>query len=141
MGCRGVESLVSLAVKQDFYEIDPLPGQNPITKEIVEQSLLGEAYTIRHDGEILAIMGTYTVWPGRAVCWAFMGKPSRRKMLILTRQVFKYIANTPVTRLEAHILKGFTPGIRWAVMFGFEYEGEMRKFDGVDDYIMMSRVQ
>jgi hypothetical protein len=102
----------------------------------------GEAFTVFHDGEILACLGVFQFWPGRGVCWAVLSSDLRKHMVGLSKRIRTFFDQSGYRRLEATIAPDFPAAIRWAELLGFERECLMRAYtpSGADQYLY-SRVR
>ena len=78
--------------------------------------------------------GFQEIWPGRSIAWAVLSDLAGAWMLPLTRAVRQGLATHPAERIEAQVLDGFLPGLRWATLLGFECEGRLRRFHEGRDY-------
>ena len=55
-------------------------------------------------------------------------------MLPLTRAVHDGLRLHPAERIEAQVMDGFLPGLRWATLLGFACEGLLRRYHEGRDY-------
>ena len=133
----------------DFTRLDP---QDEQAHDLVQYTLeygrkvlaACEAATIlSNDGVVVAIVGVVVVHPGRALVWTMLARDAGRHMLGLTKTVKKLLQGfCNYDRVEATVRADFSPGHRWARLFGFERECTMRRFgpDG-QDYDLYARVK
>jgi hypothetical protein len=78
--------------------------------------------------------GFQEIWPGRSIAWAVLSELAGAWMLPLTRAVKRGLAEHPAERIEAQVLGGFRPGLRWATLLGFAFESRLRRFHDGRDY-------
>ncbi len=94
------------------------------------------AFTALVDGHPIAVGGVKELFPGRALCWAFIGKDSGPHFPALHKAVKTVLDFVPYRRLEADVACEFEQGHRWAKMLGFTMEAERmvaHRIDGGDN--------
>ena len=103
----------------------------------------GEAYTLLHDGRIIACMGVVELWAGRGMAWALLAGDIGRAMISVHRIVRRFLwEECALRRVEAYVDAGFSAGHRWVEQLGFEREGMMRAFaQHGGDMVMWARVR
>lgn len=124
----------------DTERIDLQPAQEylrdvvDVGVDLSEVSEAGLAWTAEHDGQVLAVWGVIPQWQNRALCWAVMGKTAGRHFVPIHRECVRFLDRLPFRRIEAHVDVGFSEGVRWMKMMGFEMEAYLRAFrpDGAD---------
>lgn len=120
----------------DLAELIDLPGY----AHSIEQA--GNAFSVLHEGRVIACGGLMEIWPGRAMIWAFMSKLAGPHMRTLHRAVLGYLHQANWQRIEAYAASEFPQGQRWLEMLGFKHEGTMRKFSHTgQDHELYSRVK
>jgi hypothetical protein len=103
------------------------------------------AFSLMHDGKILAIGGIYDLWPGVGEAFSIMSDTAFNYSKSLY-QHFKINLDFGVnykkyTRVQSIVKVGFDAGVRFIEHLGFEREGRMEKWgpDG-SDYYMYKRI-
>jgi hypothetical protein len=94
----------------------------------------GPCWSVLVDDTPIACGGFQECWPGRSIAWAVLSDAAGAWMLPLTRAVRRGLREHPAERIEAQVLEGFHPGLRWATLLGFECEGRLRRFHEGRDY-------
>lgn len=94
----------------------------------------GACWSALSAGQPIACGGFIDHWVGRASVWAALSDHAGHHMLALTRAVRRGIAEHPAERIEATVVAGFEPGIRWVLMLGFEDEGLLRRYQYGHDH-------
>lgn len=91
-------------------------------------------------GEPVAVAGTVQQWPGRHVAWAYLGEDIGPRMLWITRETRKRLADVK-GRIELTVRMDFLPGHRWAEMLGFAVEHPCLKAYGPrgEDHVLYTR--
>lgn len=97
------------------------------------------------DGRIVACFGlTVHGWPGRGLVWAKFDRDiGPRNFLSVARRIkdmADMVLRNGFFRLETIIDPDYPRGQRFIELMGFEYEGTVRKYDGVRTYLLYSRV-
>lgn len=112
-----------------------------ITDDILAAHEALDAYTLRVDGEVMAVAGLMHFWPGRAMGWSYIGVRAGSHMRPLTRVVQSYLERCGVRRVECYVDPTFDAGLRWAEMLGFKREALLEGFlpDGRDQ-VLFARV-
>lgn len=106
--------------------------------------LTGEAFAVTERGEVFGAAGVIPMWKGLGHGWAILATPTGCKRLIwFTRQVKRYLAQCPVTRVQTTVATSFAQGLAWAThLLTFEPEGILRSYDERGgDHIMLARVR
>lgn len=89
-----------------------------------------DAFTVRHNGEIMLCGGFAQFYPGRGECWSFMSRYAGGHMVGVFRVVKTYIEMLTCRRVEMTVDCEFEPGHRLARMLGFQLEApQMRAYD------------
>lgn len=99
-------------------------------------SVMGEAYTVIHDDEPIAVGGLIVVSDFRAKVWAIMGEKTKGKMRFVTDAVRKFLdeKNKVFERIEIDVKSDFDLGKKWAEVLGFEYESTMVRYAHGQNY-------
>lgn len=114
----------------------------PITPELVYQlGKAGPGWSVRIDGQLVALGGYTELWHGRAALWGFLGAHCRPAMVAMTRRVRAEIEALDYERVEAYVALSHVEGHRWIRMLGFQREGTMRRFSRGMDYTLYARVR
>lgn len=103
----------------------------------------GLSYGVLDDGEVVAGYGILPMGAGRGWLWAMFDREiGPRRFLRAVRQGERLLDGFMGSfyRVEATVKVGYTEGVRFADLMGFEREGTLRKYDGVHDYHMYARV-
>ena len=105
-----------------------------VTSDLTPLSELGLAWTGEHEGQVIACGGLLPHWPGRATAWMLIGQAAGPHFAAIHKRVARGLVTHPYRRVEAHVDVGFTEGIRWMKMLGFEFESYKRAYrpDGAD---------
>jgi len=105
-----------------------------VTSDLTDLSNLGLAWTGEHAGQVIACGGLLPHWPGRATAWMLIGQSAGPHFAAIHKHVARGLLTHPYRRVEAHVDVGFTAGIRWMKMLGFEMEAYKRAYrpDGAD---------
>lgn len=118
----------------DLLLIDLQPGQCKPEFRLDEQygQWLKEnsycAYTIEHEGAVVAVGGAIELWPGRAEVWLLLDKRAGRIMSSVHRRVLRFITALPHHRVETGCEIDWPEAHRWLKMLGFEHERTARKY-------------
>jgi RimJ/RimL family protein N-acetyltransferase len=103
------------------------------------------AWTGMADGRIVGSAGILEQWPGRAICWALLGREIRtRDFLRVHHQVeavLRRVHREGTRRVETSVDAAFDAGHRWVRALGFAPEGLMRCYspDG-RDHVLYARI-
>lgn len=88
--------------------------------------------TLKHDGEIIAIMGGALFVAGVFYVWAFISDSAAKCGVSFTKIVRRiidfYISDLSLRRVWFVVREDFKMGMRWAKALGFSQEGLMKKF-------------
>ena len=132
---------------QDLCAIHLQPNQK-IAPEGIEPldfgsqlSVFSETFTATHDGEVIACVGLIPFSGHCRRVWAYLSADSGRVMLLLHRNILRWLRYHGAGRIEATIACDFLAAIRWAEMLGFEREGPMKQFERGRDYFLYARVR
>lgn len=115
------------------------PGQCPDVDPSTMAADFGTAWTAMVEGRPIGCAGLLQMWPGRAYAWALLAEDAGPHMLALTRAIRFRLAESGFRRIEMAVDAEFLPGVRWAVMLGFELEARARKYmpNGRDAWIFV----
>jgi hypothetical protein len=104
---------------------------------------LPHSYTVLSDGQPIACGGVVEHWPGRWEAWAVLDGVGRKDFLAVHYAAKRILNGLTVCRIEAIVRVGYTAGIRWVRMLGFQREAARMKHYGVDgeDYSMYARIK
>lgn len=81
-----------------------------------------DSYTAVIEDEVVAVVGLFTIWPGRAHLSALLSDRLGSAFILLHREALKRLEATTIRRIEATVDEGFTEGHRWMTMLGFHLE-------------------
>jgi len=96
------------------------------------------AWAVGADGEPIACIGVFEVWPGLWESWMFatdkfdmIGKPLTR---FARRVIIPALKTARARRVQCHSMEGHTVAHRWLESFGAVHEHTIRRFgrDGQD---------
>lgn len=79
-------------------------------------------------GEVILCGGIVTTDAFNGIAWCVLSKHAAPHLLALHRAVTRFLGMQRLRRIEASVLSGFAPGIRWVELLGFEHEGSMRGY-------------
>lgn len=97
------------------------------------------------NGEIVGSAGVIEQWPGRALCWALLGRNIRTRDFLRVHnkvgEVLVRVHREGTRRIETSVDAAFDAGHRWVRALGFAPEGLMRSYspDG-RDHVLYARV-
>lgn len=80
------------------------------------------AFSVIHNGKILATMGIFVYWQGRGEAWAFAAKGMTENFVAVHKAAKNLLDSLPVKRIEGAVRCNFRQGHRWARMLGFKLE-------------------
>lgn len=105
-----------------------------VSADLTPLSEIGLAWSADDDGDVVACGGLLPVWDNRAQAWMLVGENAGPHFTGIHRSVRDFLVNAPYRRVEAHVDVGFSEGVRWMKMLGFELESYKRAFrpDGAD---------
>lgn len=86
---------------------------------------LGRSYKVvtGMDGDrVLGVAGIELYWEGRGMLWSFLADNVARQFVAMHRIAKKFVQDSGVRRLEAHVEVGFGQGHRWMKALGFYVE-------------------
>jgi hypothetical protein len=96
------------------------------------------AWTGIADGRVAGCAGILEQWPGRAICWALLGREIRTRDFLRVHHkveaVLRRVHGEGTRRVETSVDAAFDAGHRWVRALGFAPEGLMRCYspDGRD---------
>lgn len=133
---EGDEDNIDLQESQS-YMMDHIDNIN-----VVELSKISDVWCCEQDGKIVAMGGIVPIWEGRGQAWMLVANVAGVRMTHVHRVVLQKLVSSSCTRIEATVDVGFTQGVRWMKMLGFELESYMKAYrpDG-GDMLMFSRVR
>lgn len=102
-----------------------------------------EAWSFLDDtGRVIAIIGAMETHAGVAYIWSFMSAHAGPHMLAIHRFTARWLDTLGFRRIECTVLSGFKAAHRWMRMLNFKRETSrpMKKWDGVDDFHLYSRI-
>lgn len=104
------------------------------TADLTPLSELGLAWSADTGDNVVACGGLLPQWHNRALAWMLIGEDAGRHFAAIHRAVHRQLVVAPYRRIEAHVDVGFSAGVRWMRMLGFELESYKRAFrpDGAD---------
>ena len=135
------------------HVLDPSPESWKAICELIDPSnqatdaqLLADAsdaYTLLHDGRVIACAGVMELWQGRGMAWALLADNIGQAMIAVHRIVYRFLwKECTIRRVEAYVDQGFAAGHRWVHDLGFQREGMMRAFaQHGGDMVMWARVR
>lgn len=96
-----------------------------LTPQAVFDSLVRlPSFTAMADGEPLGCFGMVLIWPGRAICWAYLAEGIGHRMTAVVRAMRRAIAEHQPARLEMDTQATFAEGHRLARLLGFHKEAD-----------------
>ena len=104
-------------------------------------SRFDEAFTATHDGAVVACVGLIPLSNNCRRVWAYLARDIGNGILLLHRNILRWLRYHGAGRIEATIACDFPAAIRWAEMLGFEREGTMKQFERDHDYFLYARVR
>jgi RimJ/RimL family protein N-acetyltransferase len=113
-----------------------------VRADFTELSNQGLAWTVEHDGDVIAFAGIEPQWQNRAIAFALLSETAGAHFPAIHKAVLRFLEWAPYRRIEATVDVGFEQGHRWIKMLGFEIEGYMRAYrpDGAD-MLLYARVR
>lgn len=132
------DDLRTLALQDAQAELQSFIGANGFAEQITRG---GEAWTAFADGRPIACCGFQYPWEGRAQAWAVLAKSAGKHMHRLTTACRQAFVQCPADRIEATVLSGFTPGVRWVGMLGFQFEARLTRYCRGEDYLAFVRLR
>ena len=135
-----------LAMEVRRYQRDQKDVMLPLLESGELDSILKEsAHMVRVDGVPVAAWGAVVHWPGVATAFAFVTDDVWHVRHYVQRQILKdilYLAKKDeLARMEAAVNSEDKQAVRWALHFGFQIEGIMRRYGpSGEDYLMMARL-
>lgn len=126
----GDSEAISLQTAQQYL----LDNPENLSIDLTPLSEVGLAWTAELDGTILGCGGLTPQWENRAILWALVSQDAGSHFTVIHRHVRRFLTRSPYRRIEAHVDVGFTAGVRWVKMLGFELEAYKKAFrpDGAD---------
>lgn len=101
----------------------------------------GQAFTLRQDGRVLAIMGVMENHAEAGTAWALMAPGCWGQMGELTRIARNYLDGLRYRRIDMMVRAEFAAGHRWARRLGFTREAVLRAWaPGGGDMVMHARI-
>ena len=97
---------------------------------------------VDEQGNVLLCCGIIPFHANRYHAWTLLSVHASRHMPFIIKAMKGFIESLDCRRLEMTIREGFTAGIKWARILGFEPEGLMRAYgeDG-GDFILYARIR
>lgn len=132
------DDLRMLALQSSQAELSTFIGANGFAEQV---GASGEAWTAFAEGRPIACCGFQYPWTGRAIAWAVLSHAAGPHMRRLTTACREAFDRCSAERIEATVVDGFVPGMRWVAMLGFEYEGKLRRYCRGDDYLAYARLK
>ena len=140
--------IVRIPRNDDLHRIELQENQEQIKSLLdcdIDLQSVGEAnqaWTMEHEGEIMAVVGLEPQWEGRAIAWTFISKHAGKCFVALHKAVTQIMDASGYRRIETTVDVGFKQGHRWAKMTGFEVEGLMKAYrpDGAD-MVLYARIR
>ncbi len=112
-------------------------------RKLEEVLTLGESRLIKYDGDYIAVMGYYQLWPGTCELWLLINDPIMYKGVlawVLKDALNDMIGSNVFHRMQATIKVGDV-GEPFIERMGFKVEGLLEKYDALkQDYNMWARV-
>lgn len=104
---------------------------------------LSIAYTIIDNGKIIVSAGVFKLWDGTGEIWIYSGSESyeRHRLKHVLRIMRSYLGifmkQLKLTRIQGGVRSDRPMFIKFAENFGFEVEGEMKKYGKNDENVLM----
>lgn len=142
--------LITRAVKEDFFQLAPPPGEKPFAywtpyKEEYAQALIdsGPPRTFT-DGSagILCVCGISILWRGVGQMWMFFDRRSKGRTISLVKamkqELERTVKDSNLRRVFAYVDASNATHVRFALFFDFKVEGYLPQHgpDGSDCYLM-----
>lgn len=124
--------LRDLAAQPNQEHLGAFLAGSAFPEQVAEQ---GACWTVLSFGRPVACGGFRELWPGRAEVWATLSDEAKPYAMRITRAVKRGLDIHPAERIEATVLAGFEPGMRWARSLGFEEEGVRRRYHQGRDHV------
>ena len=84
-------------------------------------------YTAFVDEEPIGAAGVVSMWPNRAMAWAFLAETTPQNFLRAHRTIKRFLDGCYIQRIEMTVDCDFPDAHRWAKMLGFKMECERMK--------------
>lgn len=127
----------------EFIEVHPLFASAYSREDPQALARSRQAFSFIDDnGRVIAIIGAMETHAGVAYLWSFMSCQAGPHMLAIHRWTNRWIDTLGYRRIECTVLSGFKAAHRWMRMLGFKRETSrpMKKWDGVDDFHLYSKI-
>lgn len=100
-----------------------------LTPELATSLASDYSYAAVDGDDVVCCAGLIPMWEGRATAWAYVGKVTPRRFVVLHKMVERFLQMCPFDRVEAAVDVKFEEGHRWVKALGFTLEAPaMRKF-------------
>lgn len=110
-----------------------------IAPEYADMACRNEAISLWHGNKCLGAAGIIPVFPHRAMAWALLSRHIGPYMHPATKKVRRFLALSPVPRIEMTVRADFEAGHKWARLLGMRLETPepLRKYgaNGEDEMI------
>lgn len=129
----------------DILKIDPVPGafdayaQEDLSRMVEENKNPSiSVFTVKEDGEILAVICWYFLWDGVVELLAITDKKIKKKAIPFAKVMKEWMDHevkfNNMRRVQTTLRATYPEGSKWLSFLGMEQEGVMRKFcpDKVD---------
>jgi len=132
---------------EDFYRINVQAAQVELMDylhaiDIRPLVKINHAWSIEHDGEILAITGLIPKWENRAEAWTVLSKDSGKHFVKIVRIIKELLNVHDYRRIQATTEVDFKQAHRWLKLLGFVPEGYMKAYSVKgEDHILYARVK
>lgn len=129
-------------IHMEFLKVDPVFAGAFSREDPHALAHSREAWTLLDGTNVVAIVGAMETHSGVAFLWTFMSCDATRHFLAIHRFTKAWVDRLGFRRLECTVLSGFKAAHRWMRMLGFKRETSrpMKKWDGVDDFHLYSKV-
>lgn len=93
-----------------------------LAPEYADMACRNEAFSMWYGNQCLGAAGVIPVFPHRAMAWALLSRHIKPHMREATRKIRKFLAISPIPRIEMTVRADFEAGHRWARALGMKLE-------------------
>lgn len=128
----------------EFMDVDPAFASQASREDPAMLARSAEAYSFIDDetGNVVAVIGAMKTFDGCCFLWSIFSTKACKHLLTITRFAKRWLLTLGFVRMECTVMSGFRPGHRWMRILGFKRETTrpMKKWDGIDDFHLYSKV-
>lgn len=127
------------------FDKEAISGVPEFDERLEVYAKTGTAYTLRVDGQVVAVAGLIMHWRHVGELWAVTSSLVTKYPVAFHRAIKlgleELIETHKLHRVECTVLIGHKVSVKWLNRLGFEIEGIKRKYDpNGNDYFMMARI-